>query len=302
MNTIILSRSAHIYSTQRLALVCRARGHQVRVIDPLRCSIVLRPAGGEVLLDGEPLQPVDAVIPRIGRSTSFYSLAVLRQFESAGSFCLNGSRSVALARDKLNALQALAAAGLSMVPTAFARHPRGVRQAVADIGGLPCVVKVTDGSQGFGVMLAESGPAVESIVEAFHNVRQNILLQQYVRSDGDLRLLVVGRRVVAAMRRRARDGDFRTNLHRGGFAEVHRATELECRIALRATRAVGLDVAGVDLIEGPQGPLLLEVNASPGLRGIESASGRNVASAIVRLLESRLRARRPQPAPAIGHP
>lgn len=287
VNLLILSRSLRLYSTRRLYLVARAAGHAVTVADPLHCAVVLGLSGPRLLVRGEPAGPVDAVIPRIGRSVNFHGLAVLRQFESGGAWSLNSSRAVASARDKLHQMQLLAQRGIPLVPTAFARKPADVRRAIADLGGPPCVIKFTDGAQGMGVMLAESAAGAESIADAFHNVNQNILLQPFIGAARDLRLFVVGGRVVAAMRRQAREGEFRANLHRGGVAVVHHPTPDQRATAIAATRALGLDAAGVDLLDTPQGPLVLEINASPGLRGIEAASGRNVALAILRFIESR---------------
>lgn len=288
MNLLILSRSYRLYSTKRLLLVARALGHDVTVADPLHCTVVLGLTGPRLLVRGEPAGTVEAVIPRIGRSVNFHGLAVLRQFESAGSFSLNPSRAVACARDKLHSMQLLAQHGIPLVPTAFARKPSDVRRAIQDLGGPPCVIKFTDGAQGLGVMLAESAAGAESIADAFHNVNQNIILQPFVNTDGDLRLFVVGRQVVGAMRRRARPGEFRANLHRGGVAEVHHPTPEQEATAVAAARALGLGVAGVDLLDTQRGPLVLEINASPGLRGIEAASGRNVALEIIRYIERRV--------------
>ncbi len=287
MRIVILSRSRHLYSTARLTLVCRARGHEVRVIDPLRCAMLVDGDRSALLHRGEPLGPVDAVLPRIGRSWSFAGLAVLRQLESLGVPSLNSASGIAIARDKLSTLQCLARHGVPAVATAFARDARDVRGGIEVLGGPPVVVKLSDGSQGMGVMLAESAAGAESIVGAFHVFNQHILVQPFLRGDGDLRLIVAGGRVVAAMRRRAAAGEFRNNLHRGGVAIVHHADAEERRIAVEAVRAVGLRAAGVDLMESPKGPLVLEVNASPGLQGIESASGRNVAAALVATLEAR---------------
>jgi ribosomal protein S6--L-glutamate ligase len=284
---VILSRSRFLYSTARLALVGRVRGHHVRIIDPLRCAMLVDGERSALLYRGEPLGPVDAVLPRLGRSWSFAGLAVLRQFESLGVPCLNPSGGIAIARDKLSTLQCLARARVPAVATAFARDARDVRGGIEALGGPPVVVKLSDGSQGLGVMLAESAAGAESIVGAFHVFNQHILVQPYLRCDGDLRLIVAGGQVVAAMRRRAAQGEFRNNLHRGGVAVVHRTAPEERRVALEAARAIGLRVAGIDLIESPHGPLVLEVNASPGLRGIEAATGRNVAASLLRCLEAR---------------
>lgn len=291
MNLVILSRSTRLFSTRRLVLVGKARRHQVRVIDPLRCAIVVGSSGTRLLVGGQPIDGIDAVIPRLGRRVGPAGQAVLRQFELDGAYCLNGSDAVARARDKLRTLQLLGRAGVPVLATAFARHPADVPQALAQIGGAPCVIKFTEGSQGVGVMLAESMRGAASIIEAMHAVKRDLLLQRYVPATSDMRLLVVGRRVVAAMTRTAATGDFRANLHRGGSARsLHPELALQ-RIAVRAARALGLDLAGVDILATPEGPVVLEVNASPGLEGIEAASGRNVTLAVIKQIERVIAAR-----------
>lgn len=285
MDLVILSRSPRLHSTRRLKLCALARGHTVRVIDPLRCSLVLRTSGLELLVAGRPVGAVDAVIPRLAPRTGRAGLAVLRQFELSGAWCLNGSDAFAAARDKLGALQRLARAGVPIVPTAFARHPDDVRAVLPALGGPPCVIKFVEGTQGVGVMLAESSTGAASIIDALHAVRRDLLLQQYIAVTGDARLIVVGEQVIAAMRRTPRAGDFRANLHRGGAAvALHPSQEL-CAVAIAACRALGMRCAGVDLLEGDAGPAILEVNASPGLAGIEANSGQNVALAIIKQLE-----------------
>ncbi|MFN7964418.1 MAG: RimK family alpha-L-glutamate ligase [Acidobacteriota bacterium] len=286
MNLVILSRSRRLHSTRRLYLCGLARRHSVRIVDPLRCSLVLGPDSMQLLVQGEPIGPVDAVIPRLAARTGMAGLAVLRQFELAGAYCLNSSEAYARGRDKLRTLQLLCAAGVPVLPTAFARHPDDVQRVLAQIGGAPCVVKFTEGTQGLGVMLAESSLGAASIIEALHAVKRDLILQKFVSVDGDARLIVIGNEVAAAMVRRPRPGDFRANLHRGGDAVVlHPDRQLQS-VAVRAARAVGLECAGVDVVITDQGPAVLEVNASPGLQGIESASGRNVALQIVRHIET----------------
>ncbi len=286
MNLVILSRSRRLHSTRRLYLCALARRHSVRIIDPLRCSLVLDPRSMKLLVQGEPLGVVDAVIPRLAARTGMAGIAVLRQFELAGAYCLNPSNAYTRGRDKLHTLQLLCAAGVPLLPTAFARHPDDVQRVLPHIGGAPCVVKFTEGTQGVGVMLAESSLGAASIIEAMHAVKRDLILQRFVSVDGDARLIVIGNRVVAAMIRRPQQGDFRANLHRGGEAVVlHASAELQS-IAVRAAQAVGLHCAGVDIVMTDQGPAVLEVNASPGLQGIEAASGRNVALEIIRYLET----------------
>jgi ribosomal protein S6--L-glutamate ligase len=292
---VILSRSRSLYSTRRLGLVGLARGHDVRVVDPLTCALLLRSGRSEVFVEGEPLGPVDAVISRIGSGANGHAFAILRQFEIGGAYCLNRSEPVARARDKLRTVQLLAAKGVGIVPTGLAHFAEDVRQLMDRLGGPPCVVKLVDGTQGAGVALVESAAAAASIVQALLAARRSALLQEFIPHEADARLFVVGRKVVAAMRRRARPGDFRANLHQGGIAEPLVPTEEQRDAALDAARVVGLEMAGVDLLEGPNGPLVVEVNASPGIEGIESASGRNVAGAVLRFLESQVREHEPVP-------
>lgn len=297
MNLVLLSRAPSLYSTRRLGLVAISRGHDVRVVNPLRAALVVRAnRGGEgsvLAVDGVAVAPADAVLVRTGRRGSGHTLAVARHLELAGSYCVNAGGPIARARDKLFALQLLAAAGVPVVPSAVARRPADVRRVVEAFGGPPCVVKLAEGTQGTGVVLVESIASAESVVEALAGINRHLLVQPYVPHERDLRLIVVGRKVVAAMQRRPREGNFRANIHQGGTGTAHAPSEFEARIALDATGALGLSFAGVDLLETPDGPVVLEVNASPGLEGVERASGRNVALAVVRMLEAHVR----QPAP-----
>lgn len=297
MNLVILSRTPSLYSTRRLGLVGLARGHHVQVLDPFACAVVFRRGAAAVFVQGAPVGGVDAVISRTSPATAWHGLAVLRHFELAGAYCLNRSEPIARARDKLRTLQLLAQGGIPVVATALARRPADVRHAIEQLGGPPCVVKFSHGAQGTGVVLAESVAGIESVIEALVATRRNLLVQEFVDHQGDGRLLVVGRKVVAAIRRRPPPGEFRANLHRGGEAEALQPTDEEIEVALAATQALGLELAGVDLLRTSTGPLVLEVNASPGLEGVESASGRNVAGAILSFLEQRVRVAAEAPAP-----
>ena len=294
MKLAILSRNSKLYSTRRLQQAARARGHQVRVLDPLRCYMRIEPAAFTMHYRGRPLQGVDAVIPRIGTSSTFYGTAVLRQFELIGAYTPNGADAILSARDKLRALQLLAAAGLPLPRTVFGDNPDDTADLLSLLGEAPHVIKLNEGSQGQGVVLAEKRNSAQSVIEAFRGLYANFLVQEFISEAAgcDLRCFVVGGRVIAAMQRRAAPGEFRANLHRGGAAEAVRLSAAERRLAVAAAATLGLEVAGVDLIRAARGPLLLEVNASPGLEGIEAASGVDVAAAIVAHIERRLTRRR----------
>lgn len=287
MKIAILSRNARLYSTQRLVEAARGRGHVVRVLDPLRCYVRIAPDGVAIRYKGKPVQGIDAVIPRIGTQSTFYGTAVLRQFEMRGVYTPNPSDAVLRARDKLRSLQILAAQGIAMPVTVFGDNPDDTDDLLALLGEPPHVIKLNEGSQGTGVVLAEKRAASRSVIEAFRGLYANFLVQEFVaEAKGcDLRCFVVGGEVVAAMQREAVAGDFRANLHRGGNAVAVAPSDEEIRIAVRAAEALGLAVAGVDLLRSARGPLVLEVNASPGLEGIEAATGVDVAGAVIGLLE-----------------
>ena len=279
----ILSRKRSLYSTRRLVEAIRARGHRPLVLDTLRCSLVLSSGAPRVIFRGVDLRGLDVVIPRIGASITGYGLAVVEQLEMMGVPVLNGAQAIARSRDKLRCLQLLARSGLRIPRTVMARDASNVPRLVDEVGGLPAVVKLLRGTQGVGVMLASTIPELQGILDTFQGLGQDIVLQEFVaESRGrDLRALVVGGRVVGAMRRRAKRGEFRSNLHRGGRG---RPVELETGYvdaALRATAVVGLEVAGVDLLETAEGPTILEVNSSPGFEGLERATGLDAAGAIV---------------------
>ncbi|WP_329741214.1 30S ribosomal protein S6--L-glutamate ligase [Dyella sp. A6] len=287
MKIAILSRNARLYSTRRLVEAARARDHVVRVLDPLRCYMRIAPGAVQMRYKGKPLRDIDAVIPRIGTNTTFYGTAVLRQMEMMGAYTPNSSDAVLRARDKLRCLQMLAAQGLDMPVTVFGDNPDDTDDVLAMLGDPPHVIKLNEGSQGTGVVLAEKRSASQSVVEAFRGLYANFLVQEFIgEAKGcDLRCFVVGNEVVAAMEREASAGEFRANLHRGGTAHAVELSEQERQLAVRAAGALGLGIAGVDLLRSARGPLVLEVNASPGLEGIEAATGVDVSTCIIQHLE-----------------
>ena len=283
MKLAILSRNSKLYSTQRLIQAARERGHTVRVLDPLRCYMLIAPGVFEIKYKGKALKGIDAVIPRIGASITRYGTAVLRQFESMGAFTPNSSDAILRARDKLRSHQLLAGEGIGLPVTVFGDNPDDTMDLLSLLGKPPHVIKLNEGSQGAGVILAERLSASRSVVEALRGLFANFLVQEFIaEADGsDLRCFVVGDRVVAAMRRQAEPGEFRSNLHRGGQASKVRLSAAERDTALRAARVLGLQVAGVDLLRSNKGPLVLEVNSSPGLEGIEGLTEVDIAGAII---------------------
>ncbi len=287
MKIVILSRKPSLYSTRRLKEAGEARGHQMLVVDFLRCYMDITAHKPKVIYQGRPLEGIDAVIPRIGASYTFYGTAVVRQFEMMGVFPANESQAISRSRDKLRCLQLLARAGIGLPVTGFAHSTKDIQGLINIVGGAPLVIKLLEGTQGIGVILAETRKAAEAVIEAFRGLDANILVQEFVKEakGSDIRCLVVGGRVVAAMKRQAPPGEFRSNLHRGGTASKIRLTPEERSTAVRAAKALGLRVAGVDIIRSNHGPVVLEVNSSPGLEGIERTSGVNVAGKIIEFLE-----------------
>ena len=287
----VLSREASNYSTSRLVAEGEKRGHVVEVIDTARCYMAINALAPEVHYDGQRLPRYDAVIPRIGASVTAYGTAVIRQFESIGTYCLNGSTGITASRDKLHAHQILARNRIGMPATAFAASPKDTDNLIGLVEGAPLIVKLLESTQGKGVVLAETKKAAQSVISAFRGLRANFLVQHFVKEAAgeDIRCLVIGSKVVAAMRRVAAAGEFRSNLHQGGRAEAARITKSERETAVRAARAFGLHCAGVDLLRGSDGPKVLEVNSSPGLEGIESCSGKNVAGLLYDEIEKRAR-------------
>ncbi|MDF7657480.1 30S ribosomal protein S6--L-glutamate ligase [Erwiniaceae bacterium L1_54_6] len=287
MKMAILSRDGQLYSCKRLREAAEARGHQVQIIDPLSCYMNINPASPAIHYRGEPLGHFDAVIPRIGSAITFYGTAVLRQFELCGSYPLNESVAITRARDKLRSLQLLAREGIDMPVTGFASSPDDTDDLIAMVGGAPLVVKLVEGTQGIGVVLAETRQAAESVIDAFRGLNAHILVQEFIKEaqGRDVRCLVIGGEVVAAIERHAKEGDFRSNLHRGGKAHPITITDQEREIAVKAASTLGLEVAGVDILRAGRGPLVMEVNASPGLEGIECTTGLNIASMMIDWIE-----------------
>jgi ribosomal protein S6--L-glutamate ligase len=289
MKIAILSRNTRLYSTRRLVAAGRQRGHEMHVIDTLRCYMNTSSSKPEVHYKGEALIGYDAVIPRIGASITFYGTAVLRQFEMMGVFPANESVAITRARDKLRSLQLLSRAGVGMPITGYAHSPDDIQDLIKMVGGAPLVIKLLEGTQGIGVVLAETKKAAESVIEAFMGLKANILIQEFIKEAGgsDIRCFVVDNKVVAAMKRQAPEGEFRSNLHRGGSAAVVNITPKERATAVRAAKVMGLNVAGVDILRSERGPLVMEVNSSPGLEGIETATGKDISGMIISFIENK---------------
>lgn len=286
MKIAILSRSSSLYSTSRLREAAEARGHDVSVVDYLRCYMDITARRPKVLYRGVELKP-NAIIPRIGATYTFYGTAVVRQFEMADVYTPNSSDAISRSRDKLQSLQLLSRAGVALPTTSFAHSTQDIDGLLEVVGGPPVVVKLLEGTQGLGVVLAETRKAAESVITAFRQMDANILVQQFVKEAAgtDIRAFVIGGKVVAAMKRRGAPGEFRSNLHRGGTAEPVKLTPKERATAVRAAKTMGLGIAGVDMLPTEEGPMVLEVNSSPGLEGIEAASGVDVADLIIEHIE-----------------
>lgn len=291
MKIAILSRAPNLYSTKRLVEAAKEREHHVKVIDALKCYCDITTHNPKIGYMGEELEDYDAVIPRIGASVTFYGLAVLRQFEVMGTFPVNESVAIGRSRDKLRSMQLLARKGIGLPITGFAHSTKYTEKIVDMVGGAPVVIKLLEGTQGIGVVLAETRKAAESVIEAFRGLNANIIVQEYIKEakGADLRCLVIGGKVVAAMKRQAKAGEFRSNLHRGGSAELVRITPEERSTAVRAAKIMGLNVCGVDLLRSNHGPVVMEVNSSPGLQGIEEATGKDVAGMVIEFIEKNAR-------------
>lgn len=287
MRIAVLSRNSNLYSTKRLKEAGEARGHEVHVIDPLKCYMNINMQSSSVHIKGKELPEFDAIIPRIGASITFYGTAVLRQFEMMGVYPLNESVAISRSRDKLRSLQLLSRKGIGLPITGFANQASNIPDLIEMVGGAPLVIKLLEGTQGIGVVLAETRQAAESVIEAFMGLRANIMVQEYIKEAGgaDIRCFVIGDKVIAAMKRQAKAGEFRSNLHRGGSASLVRLTPEERSTAVRAARTMGLNVAGVDILRSNHGPVVMEVNSSPGLEGIEAATGKNIAGHIIEFIE-----------------
>ena len=282
----ILSRKPSLYSTQQLKKAAQVLGHEVQVVDYLRCYMNITSHKPQVILAGEPLN-FDAIIPRIGAPHTFYGTAIVRQFEMMGVFSVNESQAFTRARDKLRSLQLLSRKGIGLPITGFAHSTKDIEGLVKVVGGAPLVIKLLEGTQGIGVVLAETNKAAESVVSAFRELDANILIQEYIKeaAGSDIRAFVVGGKVVAAMKRTSAPGEFRANLHRGATAEKIKLTPEERTTAIRAAKTMGLNVSGVDMVRSNHGPVVIEVNASPGLEGIEKVTGINVATKIIQYIE-----------------
>ena len=284
----ILSRGSRLYSTRRLKEAAHTRGHKVKVLDTMKFGMFVSPGFPDLTYHGKPLSHYDAVIPRIGASITFFGAAVVRQFEQMGTFCLNTSEAIMASRDKLRSMQILSRHNIGIAPTAFVKGQRDILNAIKEMGGAPVIIKLLSGTQGIGVILAESNKVAEAIIETLTSVQQNVLVQKFVsESKGrDIRAFVVGDRVVAAMRRRAAGSEFRSNVHRGGSTESVTLDAAFERTAVQAAQILNLQVAGVDMLEGKDGPVIMEVNSSPGLEGVEGATGVDIAGEIVDYLAS----------------
>lgn len=287
MKIAILSRNKNLYSTRRLKDTAEQRGHSVWVIDPLSCYMNINMQHSSIHVRGEELPDFDAVIPRIGASVTFYGTAVLRQFEMMGVYPLNESVAISRSRDKLRSMQLLSRKNVGLPITGFANKPSDIPDLIDMVGGAPLVIKLLEGTQGIGVVLAETRKAAQSVLEAFMGLKSNIMVQEYIKEAGgaDIRCFVIGDKVIAAMKRQALAGEFRSNLHRGGTASLIKLTPAERLTAVTAAKLIGLNVAGVDILRSNHGPVVMEVNSSPGLGGIENATGKDLAANIIEFIE-----------------
>lgn len=287
MNIKVLSTNPHLYSTKRLVEAAKNRKHKVEILNHIKCDIVIEKRNPMIYYNGQKISDTDAIIPRIGASVTFYGTAVVRQFEMMRIFTTTESQALVRSRDKLRSLQILARAGLGLPKTVFTNYSRDVQKIVQEAGGAPVIIKLLEGTQGIGVILAETRKAAESVIEAFNNLHARVIVQEYIKESAgaDIRAFVVDGRVVGAMKRQAKEGEFRSNLHRGGTATVIKLSDEEETAALKAAKAMGLGIAGVDMLQSARGPLILEVNSSPGLEGIEQATGKDIATEIIKYIE-----------------
>lgn len=287
MKIAMLARNAELYTHKRLKEAAETRGHTLDIINTLRCYMNIVSQNPEIYYNGEKLEGYDAVIPRIGASITFYGTAVLRQFEMQGVYPLNESVGIGRSRDKLRSMQLLARDGIGLPTTTFAHDPKQTEEVLDLAGGAPVVIKLLEGTQGIGVVLADTKRSAKSVVEAFRGAGVNILVQEFIKEAGgtDIRAIVIGGKVVAAMKRTGAAGDFRSNLHRGGTAEIIKLTPKERSTAIRSAKAMGLNVCGVDMLRADRGPVVMEVNSSPGLEGVEKATGLDIAGMIIEHIE-----------------
>ena len=290
MNIFILSRNKNLYSTSRLVEAGNKMGHNIRVVDYMRCYMNITSRKPTIYYGGESLGKVDAVIPRIGASNTFYGTAVVKQFEMMNCYCVNTSDAIANSRDKLRSLQILAEAGINMPITGFASHTKDIEGVIESVDSIPLIMKLLQGTQGQGIVLAETRKAAESVMSAFRQLDADIMVQEFIKESGgtDIRAFVVGEQVVASMKRTAPEGEFRSNVHRGGTMENIELTSEEVEMAVNASRILGLSIAGVDLMRSDRGPLILEVNSSPGLQGIETCSTIDVAGKIITFIQQKI--------------
>jgi ribosomal protein S6--L-glutamate ligase len=290
MKIAILSRNAKLYSTKRLVEAARKRGHHVRVLDPLRCYMRIDSKQLVIHYKGKAVADYDAVIPRIGASVTFYGTAVVRQFEMMKVFTTTESQALVRSRDKLRSMQILSRAGVGLPKTVFTNYSKDVAAVVRSVGGAPCIIKLLEGTQGIGVVLADTEKSAIAVIEAFNSLKARVIVQEYIQEarGADIRAFVVHGRVVGAMKRVGKEGEFRSNLHRGGKASVIELSREEEVAALLATKALGLEIAGVDMLQSARGPLILEVNSSPGLEGIETATGHDIAGEIMAFIEGQV--------------
>ncbi|MBO2570126.1 30S ribosomal protein S6--L-glutamate ligase [Shewanella algae] len=291
MQIAILSQNKTLYSTRRLVEAAQERGYQVQVINPLECYMNISMQQSSIHIGGVELPSFDAVIPRIGAGITFYGTAVVRQFEMMATYTLNSSMGISRSRDKLRSMQLLSRKGIGLPVTGFANKPSDIPDLIDMVGGAPLVIKLLEGTQGIGVVLAETRKAAESVIEAFMGLKANIMVQEYIKEaqGADIRCFVLGDKVIAAMKRQALPGEFRSNLHRGGTATLVKLSPEERSIAVRAAKTMGLNVAGVDILRSNHGPVVMEVNSSPGLEGIEAATGNDVAGAIIEFIAKQRR-------------
>jgi ribosomal protein S6--L-glutamate ligase len=287
MKIAILSRNPKLYSTSRLVEAAEKRGHEALVFDHLRCSVVADIGEPKMFYQGERITDIDAIIPRIGSSVTFYGSAIVRQFEMMNVFSANPSIAIVRSRDKLRSIQIFSRHNIGIPKTVFANHPKQADKLIHELGGTPVVIKLLEGTQGIGVVLAETKKAAQSVIEAFYGLNANILIQEFIKEAkaADIRAFVVDGKVVGAMKRQGAEGEFRSNLHRGGSSSVIKLSRAEKKTALEAARVMGLRVAGVDMLQSERGPLILEVNSSPGLEGIEKATGKDIAGSIIDFVE-----------------
>lgn len=283
LRIVILSRNRSLYSTRRLVESIENKGHKAIVLDHLKCDIVIEQDNPSIYYKGEKIKHVDAVIPRIGASVTFYGASVVRQFEMMGVPTAVESQALVRSRDKLRSLQVMARSDVGMPKTVFTNYSKEVKKIIDSVGGAPLIVKLLEGTQGYGVVLAPTKKAAESIIEAFHSMKARVIVQEFIQEakGADIRAFVIGNKVVGAMKRQGKEGEFRSNLHQGGTGELIKLSKRERQVALTAAKVMGLSIAGVDLLQSERGPLVLEVNSSPGLEGIEKTTNQDIASEII---------------------